>query len=175
MSHRCDSSHGAAVRVEPHIPIKTLSETKKASGNRLMGAAARPPSGNPFLLKSTDLKQDAAAQWHNPPASIHTFTYDPFCPPPPHWPRTAPHRCITHTHSPSLGMLIAPPWFTSFYWPAPLRGQVHCQSGWHIVFHSTNQQTAPWWVSTLVVKVTFDGWEGYGGECWGDSSRQLVP
>lgn len=49
-------------------------------------------------------------------------------------------------------------WFTSFYWPAPPRGQVHCQSGWHKVFHCTSQQTETWWVSTLVVKVTLDGW-----------------
>lgn len=52
--------------------------------------------------------------------------------------------------------------------PLHPRGQMHCQSGWCVVFHSANQHTELWWVSTLVVKVTFDGWEGYGSECWGD-------
>lgn len=69
-------------------------------------------------------------------------------------------------------------WFVKSSWPAPQRGQVRCQAGWHKVFHSSVQQTSQWWVSTLVVTVTFDGYVGgvgddggYGRECWGE---QLV-
>ena len=94
----------------------------------------------------------------------HWYTHahiTPSTPPP------APHRTPPqHRTQPLLSHADCSAWFTSSHWPTPPRGQVHCQSGWHIVFHSSNQQTAPWWVSTLVVKVTFDGWEGYGSECW---------
>lgn len=59
-----------------------------------------------------------------------------------------------------------PSWMVNSSWPVPQRGQVRCQSGWHKVFHSSIHQTAQWWVSTLVVTVTFDGCVGGGGGWW---------
>lgn len=176
MSHRCDPSHRQLSKSNLIYDIMTLSETEGMRkytdgwGNTLMDVPTscilktiftqiHSPCNKMLLLSDTD-RQHWYIQAH----------INPLAPPP------APHRTLLLHHTqPSLSHADCSAWFTSYYWLAPLRGQVHCQSGWHIVFHSTNQQTAPWWVSTLVVKVTFDGWEGYGSECWGDCSRQLVP
>lgn len=167
MSRRCDSSRRQLSKSNLISKVMTLLETE-GTGKRNEGCSCRAASRIPFSPKFTDLKQDAAARWHRPPLmSCHTHTHTHPYNPSGHPSGPASHPAAT-SHSPSLPMLIALPDLWVPIGLLPLRGQVCCQSGWHIVFHRTNQQTALWWVSTLVVKVTFDGWEGYGSECWGD-------
>ena len=151
----------AAVQVKPHLWYNDSGRGRYQETDGWMQLHRTLP------LEFPDLKHNAVTQTTYILIYKHTYTLPA--------PRSSPvPRPAATPHSPSLPMLIAPPDLRVSIGPFPPRGQVHCQSGWHIVFHSTNQQTASWWVSTLVVKVTFDGWEGYGSECCGDS-RQLVP
>lgn len=152
---------------QPVAQVRSHSQHNDApriSQNRLMDVATESHIENHFYWNSLTLNKMlllGGTVWLH--SLIHTQTYNP--------PLASHHTLPLHHTKPLLSHadLCVPigllPW----------GGQVRCQSGWHIALHSTNQQTALWWVSTLVVKVTFDSWEGYGSECWGDSSRQLVP
>lgn len=170
MSHRCDSSRRQLSKSNLISKVMTLLETE-GTGKRTDGCSCRAAPWKPFSPKFTDLKQDAAARWHRLPlmycracTHTHTHVYNP---------SGHPSGPASHPAAISPTTPPCPCWLPCLIYEfllacSPLRGQVCCQSGWHIVFHRTNQQTALWWVSTLVVKVTFDGWEGYGSECWGD-------